>query len=128
MLRFRPYILWHDFERASDFRRETLRFIRGSLRLHERPNTHSRSYSSDSNESLASGSITIHNFEDVGRAVSEFGNGRLCARFYDELEVFVKMTELEQKVQLSGELPTVSEYLERRMGSSGVHVCLALTE
>jgi hypothetical protein len=64
----------------------------------------------------------------VGRAVSKFGNGRLSARFYEELEVFVKMTELEQKVQLTGELPTVSEYLDCRMGSSGVHVCLALAE
>ena len=122
--------LVHDFDRASDFRYDTLQFVQWSLRLREESDSdsHGSSYSSDSTASLASDSIIIHNFEDVGRAVSEFSNGRLTARFYEELEVFVKMTELEQKVHLSGELPTVSEYLERRMGSSGVHVCLALTE
>jgi hypothetical protein len=57
-------------------------------------------------QSLATESIIIQNFEDMDRAVSEFGNGRLTARFNEELEVFVKMTELEQEVHLSGELPT----------------------
>jgi hypothetical protein len=118
----------HDFKRASEFRCETLQFIRESLRLHEGSRSHDRPYSSDSTESLATEIIIIHKLEDVGRAVSEFGNGRLTARFYEELEVFIKMTGLEQEVHLTGELPTVSEYLERRMGSSGVHVCLAQTE
>ena len=38
------------------------------------------------------------------------------------------MTDLEQQVQLSGRLPTVEEYMRRRMGSSAVRVCLAITE
>jgi hypothetical protein len=98
--------------------------------LQESSDHHTRSSANDSDESLASESeiIAIQNFEDMGRALSEFGNIRVSARFHEELEVFVKMTELEQRVQLSGELPTVSEYLKRRMGSSGVLVCLALTE
>lgn len=120
--------LVNDFDRASNFRCQTLRFIRESLKLHDDSSPHGSVYSCDSIVSPASENIIIHNFEDVGRAVSEFGNGRLSARFYEELEVFVKMTELEQKVHLSSKLPTVGEYLERRMGSSGVHVCLALTE
>ncbi|PVI05614.1 terpenoid synthase [Periconia macrospinosa] len=118
----------YDFDRACDFRTETLRFIRESLRLPDNSDSRDCPSPSDSTASLGPENIFIYNFEDVGRAVSEFENGRLAAKFYDELEVFVKMTELEQKVHLSGELPTVSEYLERRMGSSGVHVCLVLTE
>lgn len=125
--------LVHDFGRASDFRHETLRVIRESLRLRDSSSSVSGSETRDcpfssTAHTSSSGSIIIRNFEDVGRAVSEFGNTRLTARFYEELEVFVKMTELEQTVHLSNEVPTVSEYLERRMGSSGVHVCLALTE
>lgn len=120
--------LVQDFDRASDFRYDTLQFIRESLCLYQGPNAHVHRSTSNAPASLESASCIIRNFEDVGRAVSQFGNGRLTERFYQELEVFVKMTELEQKVHLSGELPTVREYLDRRMGSSGVHVCLALTE
>jgi hypothetical protein len=120
--------LVHDFERASEFRRETMHFIRESLQIHASSDSDDSSSSNGSDASLESDSIIITNFDHVGRAVAEFGNSRVTARFYRELEVFVNMTELEQKVHLSGELPTVSEYLERRMGSSGVHVCLALTE
>lgn len=122
----------HDFNRASDFRYATLRFIRESLGLHEVSGSYGCLCPKDLTALLESESIIIHSFEDVDRAVSEFGsgrltNGRLTARFYEALEVFVKTTELMQKVEFSGKLPTLSEYLERLMGSSGVHVCLALT-
>lgn len=38
------------------------------------------------------------------------------------------MAEREQRVQLSQTLPSVDEYKERRMGTSGVAVCLAISE
>ena len=41
---------------------------------------------------------------------------------------FVEMTGVEHRVQLSQELPSVEEYNERRMGSSAVRICLAITE
>ena len=107
---------------------ETLHFIRESLQLQACSDSNDSSSSNGSDGSLESDSIIITNFDHVGRAVANFGNSRVTARFYKELELFVNMTKLEQKVHRSGELPTVSEYLERRMGSSGVHVCLALTE
>ncbi|KAF2653977.1 terpenoid synthase [Lophiostoma macrostomum CBS 122681] len=120
--------LVHDFKRASEFRCDTLQFIRESLQLQSSSDSDDSSSSNGSTTSSESDSIIITNFDHVGQAVANFGNSRVTARFYEELELFVNMTELEQKVHLSGELPTVSEYLERRMGSSGVHVCLALTE
>jgi len=45
-----------------------------------------------------------------------------------ELELFVQMTGVEQQYQMNERLPTVEEYMERRMGSSAVGVCLAMTE
>lgn len=50
------------------------------------------------------------------------------ARFLSELDLFIDMSALEQQVQLSGRLPTVEEYSRRRMGSSAVGVCVAITE
>ncbi|KAI4228723.1 MAG: hypothetical protein L6R36_001413 [Xanthoria steineri] len=38
------------------------------------------------------------------------------------------MTEVEQQVQMSKKLPSIDEYNQRRMGSSAVRVCLAVTE
>ena len=38
------------------------------------------------------------------------------------------MTNDEQRQQLSGEIPTIEEYMRRRMGTGGVLVCLAVTE
>ena len=48
--------------------------------------------------------------------------------FLKELEFFVKMTHVEQECQMKGELPSVEEYTSRRMGSSAVRVCLAISE
>jgi len=45
-----------------------------------------------------------------------------------QLELFVEMSELEQRVQLSGHLPSVESYQRRRMGTSAVAVCLAIHE
>lgn len=43
-----------------------------------------------------------------------------------QLELFVEMSELEQRVQLIGHLPTVESYQRRRMCTSAVGVCLAI--
>jgi hypothetical protein len=44
------------------------------------------------------------------------------------LELFIEMTGVEQEQQLSGDLPTVDVYQQRRMGSTAIGVCLAMTE
>lgn len=38
------------------------------------------------------------------------------------------MTDVEQQVLLSKQLPSVEDYQRRRMGSSAVGMCLAITE
>ncbi len=45
-----------------------------------------------------------------------------------QIEHFIEMSELEQRVQLSGDLPSVESYQRRRMGTSAVAVCLAIHE
>lgn len=44
------------------------------------------------------------------------------------IKFFVDMSELEQRVQLSGHLPSLESYQFRRMGTSAVAVCLAIHE
>jgi len=48
--------------------------------------------------------------------------------FFKEILFFVEMTDVEQRFLMSQKLPTVEEYRERRMGSSAVGICLAITE
>ena len=45
-----------------------------------------------------------------------------------QIEHFVNMTALEQRVQLSDHLPSLESYRKRRLGSSAVGVCLAIHE
>ena len=46
----------------------------------------------------------------------------------EELDLFVNQAEVEQEFQLSGILPSVEQYQERRMGTSAVTILLAQTE
>ncbi|KAL8679066.1 MAG: hypothetical protein Q9186_004606 [Xanthomendoza sp. 1 TL-2023] len=48
--------------------------------------------------------------------------------FFQEFEYFIDMTDVEQRAQMGKQIPSVEEYLQRRMGSSAVRVCLAITE
>ena len=45
-----------------------------------------------------------------------------------QIDIFVEMCGVEQRVMLSGELPSVESYLQYRMGTSGVAVLLAMHE
>lgn len=45
-----------------------------------------------------------------------------------EIDFYIEMCEMEQRVQLSGYLPPIEAYQRRRMGSSAVAVCLAIHE
>ena len=49
-------------------------------------------------------------------------------RLLQEIEFFLQMSAKEQKVSLDEHLPSVEQYIQRRMGTSAVGVCLAMTE
>jgi hypothetical protein len=46
----------------------------------------------------------------------------------DELRFFIEMTEEEHMFQQTHALPSVDDYMRRRMGSSAVGTCLAIQE
>ena len=49
-------------------------------------------------------------------------------RLLEQVEFFLEASTTEQEVALGDSLPSVEEYLRRRMGTSAVLVCLATTE
>ena len=49
-------------------------------------------------------------------------------RLLEHIDFFLEMSTTEQHVALGDSLPSVEEYLRRRMGTSAVRVCLAITE
>lgn len=124
--------LVHNLPKANEFRRETMDFIRESLGYYEGADSETTPSSApttaSSSSSLGSENLIISSFEPVGKAISDFQALDVTKRFYNELDYFVKMSEQEQEVQMTGKLPSVAEYMDRRMGSSAVRVCLAITE
>ena len=46
----------------------------------------------------------------------------------EELSFFIEMTHVEQQAQMTDELPSVEQYMEYRMGTGAVRLCLALNE
>ena len=49
-------------------------------------------------------------------------------RVLEHIEFFLDMTAVEQDVALGASLPTVEQYIRRRMGTSAVGMCLEMTE
>ena len=60
--------------------------------------------------------------------VAKYLNLEQRERFSREVETFMNASEREQRVRLSGGLPSVEEFWEYRLGSSAVGVCLAVNE
>jgi hypothetical protein len=47
---------------------------------------------------------------------------------YQEMAFYMETSETEQRIRLSGRIPSVTEFWDFRLGSSAVGVCLALNE
>lgn len=126
-----------NFDKGSSFRRETISYLRESL---------SKTTGSDLSRISTNPIITC--FKPVAEAISKSYSDRGFPRhtlgndqtktflnilgqlqtFLDELLFFVKMCEEEQRLQMGSHVPTIEEYTSRRMGSSAVRVCLAISE
>ncbi|KAG9252051.1 isoprenoid synthase domain-containing protein [Emericellopsis atlantica] len=109
--------LINDFERSCAFRRETMAYIEASMQKNRTVDL----------SSISTNSV-VTNFRPVGEAIATHCNDRQVKTFLDELRFFITMSEEEQMYQMTPNLPTVEEYSNRRMGSSAVRVCLAITE
>ncbi|KAI6781733.1 Microbial Terpene synthase-like protein [Emericellopsis cladophorae] len=109
--------LINDFERSCAFRRETMAYIEASMQKN-------RTF----DLSTISTNPVVTNFRPVGETIAVHCNDRQIKTFLDELRFFITMSEEEQMYQMTPNIPTVEEYSNRRMGSSAVRVCLAITE
>ncbi|KAI0602634.1 terpenoid synthase [Biscogniauxia sp. FL1348] len=109
-----------SFERACAFRAETLRYIEAVLSP--------SSTSTDADLAQISSHKLIAMFQPVGEAVKASHDEDQKQVFLSELRFFVQMVEEEHRFQTTGVLPTVDQYMRRRMGSSAVLVCLAVHE
>ncbi|KAL8826846.1 MAG: hypothetical protein Q9170_007244 [Blastenia crenularia] len=105
-----------DYDRAADFRNETLEFIERCLLPGEK----------DFNP--AASNAIIDSFRPIGEAITKACSADQVKTLAQELRFFIEMTGLEQQIQMSGKLPSLGEYHQRRVGSSAVRVCLAITE
>ncbi|KAI1501866.1 terpenoid synthase [Biscogniauxia marginata] len=107
-----------NFEKASSFRAETIRYLEAAL----------SSSADDLDVAGVSAHRLITNFRPIGEAFRESCDDRQVEVFLRELRFFVEMTEEEHKLQTTRSLPTIEQYNRRRMGSSATRVCLALQE
>ncbi|KAI0190904.1 isoprenoid synthase domain-containing protein [Xylaria flabelliformis] len=106
-----------DMESASVFRNQTVEYIREIMNQDKQGRS-----------STITQNRIIRSFKPIGDAICSSSNKFQSQTFLEELIFFIKMCEEEQKVQMNGRFPSVEEYLQRRMGSSAVGVCLAITE
>lgn len=123
---------WDDFERSQKFRAETLRYVRACLGL-------------STEKRCEKPSRIVGNFKIIGNAIRDAYNigaktvpplassidvSRIeqRERFSFEMEVFMEMSEREQRLRLSSTVPSVEEFWAYRLGSSAVCVTLAVNE
>lgn len=106
-----------DLHAAQKYREETIEWIRKCLTSKE----HALDVDRPS-------STIIEFFQVSGPAIAKSSTTAQKQQLLDELLLFINMANVEQEIQLGNTLPTLEEYEERRMGSSAVRVCLAMTE
>ncbi|KAH9998546.1 terpenoid synthase [Xylariaceae sp. FL0662B] len=107
----------NDPNAASRFRERTISYLQASL-----------SRSPESKLSDISTNPIITCFKPVAEEILRSYNENQIKNFLDELLFFINMCEEEHTFQNTPYLPTTADYTRRRMGSSAVRVCLAMTE
>ncbi|KAI1170629.1 terpenoid synthase [Nemania sp. FL0916] len=105
-----------DIDQSASFREETLKYLENSLSFDE------RSHPGKSTNPI------IDLFRPVGDAFSKAYDQRRMDIFLRELRFYINMCEEEQRIQHLNQVPTLEEYVHRRLGSGAVGVCLAATE
>jgi len=106
--------MWNEFGAAQIYRDQTLAYVRYALGIDEAcPEVYNR---------------IILNFESIGAALKEAYTLDQRARVYEAMRFFMEMSEQEQRLRLSGAIPSVDEFWQHREGSSAVLVSLAVIE
>lgn len=131
--------LWGNPDLSKRYRDETREFVQICLGL----------MSDVGRSRIGSTNATIHAFEGIGIAIQDAYNygqrdfvpfrlqtvvkssllfTEQSRRFMDHMEDFLETSRLEQVLRLQGTLPSVEEFWSYRLGSSAVHVMLAVNE
>jgi hypothetical protein len=106
--------MWEEFGAAQIYREQTLSYVRYTLGIDsEVPSVCNR---------------IILNFAPIGEACRKAYTLEQNKMVYEEMRFFMDMSEREQRLRLSGAIPSIDEFWRYRLGSSAVTVCLALNE
>jgi hypothetical protein len=106
--------MWNEFGAAQVYRDQTLAYVRYTLGIDEAcPEVHNH---------------IILNFAPIGAALQEAYTLEKRRMVYEAMRFFMDMSEHEQRLRLSGAIPSVDEFWRYRVGSSAVPVCLACNE
>ncbi|KAL1594623.1 hypothetical protein SLS60_010384 [Paraconiothyrium brasiliense] len=106
--------LWDEFSAAQLYREQTLSYVRYTLGIDASP--------------PAVTNRIILNFAPIGEACKQVYTLEQNKMVYEEMRFFMEMSEREQRLRLSGTIPSIDEFWHYRLGSSAVTVCLALNE
>ena len=106
--------MWDEFGAAQIYRGQTLAYVRYTLGI-------------DSICPEVSNRIIL-NFAPIGAALKSTYTLEQNKMVYEEMRFFMDMSEREQRLRLSGTIPSIDEFWHYRLGSSAVTVCLALNE
>jgi hypothetical protein len=108
--------MWDEFGAAQMYRDQTLAYVRYTLDI-------------DSNKVCPEvNNGIILNFAPIGAAVKDAYTLEQRRMVYEEMRFFMEMSEHEQRLRLSGAIPSIDEFWRYRLGSSAVTVCIALNE
>ncbi|KAK0750887.1 isoprenoid synthase domain-containing protein [Schizothecium vesticola] len=106
-------LLGQDFERACEFRRQTLKHMKTSLGLEDGTTDH------HSPDEISGPSLM---FSEFAKRIKPMMSTEQLLRIYEQLVVFVNEAEAEHRDRLAGYVPaSVSEYLRKRFNSSGCY-------
>ncbi|KAH7324237.1 isoprenoid synthase domain-containing protein [Stachybotrys elegans] len=104
---------------AQTYRDQTLRFVNSCLGLTD---------TAQGEHDLKPQSHIVQSFDVIGYALRSFYNESQLRRFGDEIERFMRASEVEQLGRLRGEIPTLDEYWSFRLGTSAVYIGSAVGE
>jgi hypothetical protein len=108
--------MWDEFGAAQIYRDQTLAYVRYSLDIETQrrcPEVTNR---------------IILNFAPIGAALKKAYTLDQRKMVYEEMQFCMNMSEQEQRLRLSGAIPSLDEFWRYRLGISAVTVCLALNE
>ncbi len=124
---------WNDFERSQQFRAVTLRYVRACLGVSGEEPGEEQSRIVGSFKVIGDAIRKAYNtgtkiLEPILVSTSDIPITEHCERLAYEMTILMYGFELEQRIRLSPNIPSVEEFWKCRIISSGVGVCIAVNE